>query len=61
MWSKIVASFRCLKFTEQEINAIYSLIAALFHLATAGATKGSINIFTQLYSLYLPPSLDSFF
>jgi myosin-18 len=39
-WAKIQASFQAIGATNNEIRAIYSVLAVIFHLGVAGATTG---------------------
>lgn len=42
-WAKVQQSFENLNFNPEEVKAILSILAAIYHLGNAGATKGPNN------------------
>ncbi|XP_067682622.1 unconventional myosin-XVIIIa-like isoform X2 [Haliotis asinina] len=42
-WGKVIHALQAIGVTDEESKAIFSVLAAIFHLGVAGATKGSNN------------------
>ena len=52
-WSKIYHSMTVLGISESEMTAIYSVLAAIYHLGAAGTVKGSLCLICFSFSSHL--------
>lgn len=50
-WARIYTAMETMGMSEEEIKAICSVLAAIYHLGVAGASKGDNIIFGNIYGV----------